>query len=320
MSDNKFKVDVPVLLVGFNRPDIIQQSVENLSHYALQKLYVAIDGPRAGNKDDDEKVAEVRKIVKGINYCPNVYYKISDENHGAEVTVSSAIAWVFEQEECVIVMEDDIIAHRSFFQFMQEMLSRYMDDPRVAMVSGCNYTPIEFPNNEDYCFCQSGHTWGWATWRRVWKDFDLFEKIDSNYLSDSFLIAHSANKEIAQKRKIEYSDMKSKGCGNSTWDYMFSYFRVTRGLLSIVPRSHLTSNIGLYGLHAKGKGKGHNMIIDDDFVVKVHPESVYWLKDYDVYHYENWSKRYNSKIKCAIFNLLIKMHLFSTYKKIRKFF
>ena len=114
--------------------------------------------------------------------------------------------------------------------------------------------------------------------------------------------------------------MKSNGRGNNTWDYMFSYFRVAQGLLSIVPKSHLTSNIGLYGLHAKGEGKGHNMVIDDDFVVKVHPKSVSWFKDYDVYHYDNWSKRPSTRIKDVIINFLVKMHLYSTIKKLRSLF
>lgn len=291
MSDNKFKIDVPILLIGFNRPDIIEQSVENLSHYALQKLYVAIDGPRASNKDDDKKVAEVREIVRGIDFCPNVYYKISEENHGAEVTVSSAIAWVLEQEECVIVMEDDIIAHRSFFQFMQEMLALYKDDPRVAMVSGCNYTPMAFPNNEDYCFCQCGHTsGGWATWRRVWHNYNLFEDIKDEFLKDEFLQSISANKRIAKYRKKKFQRLKENG-GNNNWDMMFGYYRNTRRLLSIVPRSHLTSNIGVYGLHQHGATMANYRPIDDDFVAIHHPKEVIWNKKYDAYHYHKWIER-----------------------------
>ena len=316
----KYKVTIPVLLIGFNRPDIIKLNLENLSQFSILKMYVAVDGPRSHVHGEDQKVNQVIDWVKKIDFCDEVEYRINEVNKGCEITESSAISWVLEKEEYVIVLEDDIIAHESFFRFMDEMLNRYKDDDRIAMVSGCNYTPMNFPDNADYCFCQSGHIWGWGTWRRVWKNFDLFEEIDSKNLSDSFLIAHSANKDIAQRRKLVYSEMKSKGRGNNTWDYMFSYFRVTRGLLSIVPKSHLTSNIGLYGLHAKGEGKGHNMIIDDDFVVKVHPKSVFWFKDYDVYHYENWLKRSNSRVKGAIFSLLKKVHLFSTYKKIRKLF
>lgn len=316
---DKYKVTIPVLLIGFNRPDIIKLNLENLSQFSISKMYVAVDGPRNHVQGEGQKVHQVIDLVKKIDFCDEVEYRINEINKGCEITESSAISWVLEKEEYVIVLEDDIIAHESFFRFMDEMLNRYKNDDRIAMVSGCNYTPMKYPDNADYCFCQSGHIWGWGTWKRVWKNFDLFEDIDSDNLTDSFLNAHSANKEIAQRRKISYEEMKTKGRGNNTWDYMFSYYRVSRGLLSIVPKSHLTSNIGLYGLHAKGEGKGHNMVIDDEFVVKVHPESVFWLKDYDIYHYDNWVKRPHSRIKSAIISFLLKTHLYSHFRKIKTF-
>lgn len=296
MADEKYQIDVPILIVGFNRPDIIQQNIDNLRQFSIQKLYVAIDGPRVGNDDDQRKVAEVRNIAKKIDFCPNVYFKFSEVNQGAEVTVSSAIGWVLEQEKYVIVLEDDVIAHRSFFQFMQEMLLRYEDDSRVAMVSGCNYTPMELPNGEDYCFCQSGHTsGGWATWNRVWKDYDLYEEIKEEYLKKEFLKSISANNTIAKKRKKIYESLKKNGKKNN-WDVMFGYFRDTRHYLSIVPRSHLTSNIGVYGLHQKGANRTNFRKIDENFIAVNHPHEVVWNKKYDIYHYKHWVRTPLKKI------------------------
>ena len=291
METNNFCIKVPVLLVGFNRPDIIQKSIENLRQYSPQNLYIAIDGPRVGSEDDDIKVTQVRKIVKDIDFCPNIHYRISEVNHGAEATISSAISWVLEKEDEIIVMEDDVIGHKSFFQFMQDMLERYKDNNRIAMVSGCNYTPISYPNGEDYCFCQSGHTsGGWATWKRVWKDYDLYEEIKDEFLNDEFLQTISPNKEIARRRKKAFLKMKEKG-KNNNWDYMFSYFRETRQLLSIVPRTHLTSNIGVYGLHQRGATAVNYRTIDEGFVAIRHPKEVIWNKEYDVYHYSHWVKQ-----------------------------
>ena len=291
MVKNKFRIDVPVLLVGFNRPDVIQKSIDNLRQYSLMNLYVALDGPRVGNADDDIKVSQVRQIVKNIDFCPNIHYWISEENHGAEVTISSAISWVLENEEYVVVMEDDIIAHQSFFQFMQDMLERYKDDDRVAMVSGCNYTPMKFPNDEDYCFCQCGHTsGGWATWKRVWKDYDLYEEIKDECLTEDFLLSISANKKIAKQRKKQFRKLK-ENWKNNNWDVMFGYFRNTRKLLSIVPRAHLTSNIGIYGLHQNGVTGANFKKIDDNFVAIHHPKDVTWNKKYDSHHYHEWIER-----------------------------
>ena len=285
-----FKVQIPVLLIGFNRPDLIQQNLENLRQQQVQNLYITIDGPREGRIDDATNVEAVRNLVRSIDFCPNVHLKIREKNVGCEVNVSEGISWVLENEEYVIVLEDDVMAHESFFRFMQDMLIRYKDETRVAMVSGCNYTPIQLPNNEDYCFCQSGHTWGWATWKRVWKDFNLYEEVDKSFLAKDFLEEHSANAAIARRRRFVFDRMRRNGAGNSTWDMMFSYFRVSRQMLSIVPRAHLTSNIGLFGLHYQGADKGMMMAIDEYFVAKNHPKVIQWNKEYDRYHYENFLK------------------------------
>ena len=285
-----FKVEIPVLLIGFNRPDLIKKNLENLRKQNVQKLYIAIDGPREGREDDNKKVEEVRQLVRQIDFCPDLKVKLRDKNVGAEVNVSEGIAWALENEEYVIVLEDDVMAHESFFRFAQEMLIRYKDDERIAMVSGCNFTPIPFSNDEDYCFCQSGHTWGWATWKRVWKDFSLYEAVDDKYVRRDFLRSVSANRAIARRRIWMFRSMKRRGVGKRTWDIMFSYFRITRQLLSIVPKSHLTSNIGFYGLHYKGADKGLMMKIDDGFVARHHPSQVEWNKQYDEYHYEHFIK------------------------------
>ena len=286
-----FKVQVPVLLIGFNRPDLIQQNLENLRQQQVQNLYITIDGPREGRIDDATNVEAVRNLVRSIDFCPNVHLKIRDKNVGCEVNVSEGISWVLKNEEYVIVLEDDVMAHESFFRFMQDMLIRYKDETRVAMVSGCNYTPIQLPNNEDYCFCQSGHTGGgWATWKRVWDKFNLYEKVDKKYLTNDFLQSVSVNNEIARRRRFAFTRMLKKGAGQSTWDVMFSYYRITRKLLSIVPRSHLTSNIGLYGLHYQGADKGLMMTIDEDFVAKNLPTEVTWNREYDLYHFNHYLK------------------------------
>lgn len=222
-----------------------------------------------------------------LNFCKQIRYKINANNVGCDVNVYTSISWCLEQEEYVIVLEDDIIAHESFFAFAQEMLIRYKDDPRIGMVSGCNYTPISLPNNEDYCFCQMGHISGWATWKRVWEEYNLFEKIDDKFLTYEYLITVSPSNKIAKYMMNLFHWMQSNG-NNNTWDYMFWYYRITRNLLSIVPRSHLTSNIGDRGVHTTSKTSVHFRQIDDSFTVMKHPEKVSWNKRYDIHHFNHW--------------------------------
>lgn len=61
----KFQIVAPILLIGFNRPDIIKKTLQNLREYSLEKLYIAIDGPRTGNVEDEINVKKVLEIVGG---------------------------------------------------------------------------------------------------------------------------------------------------------------------------------------------------------------------------------------------------------------
>ena len=279
------KIEVPVLVIGFNRPEVIRQSFEFMRKAKPTKLYVAIDGPRAYKEGEADLVEDVKAIVQKIDWECETHYRFHTENKGAEITVSSAIAWVLKQEEYVIILEDDIIAPMAFLRFAQEMLIRYKDEPRIAIVSGCNFTPLSTPNDKDYFFAKYGHSSGWATWRRVWKDFDLNIEIKEEHLKLDFLkTITNSTKEAKHYQKL-FTRMRKRGIGNNTWDYMALYtFRIINKM-SIVPRVNLTSNIGIFGLHASGETEHHFRAYDAEFVVKKHPEKVECWMEYDRHHF-----------------------------------
>jgi len=181
-----FNLKTPVLLIAFNRPDNTEKVFNRIRQAKPEKLYIAVDAARKDKKGEIEIVNEVIEIVKNVDWPCNVRYRFNESNLGAEITVSSAISWVFEEEDYAIILEDDIIAPISFFEFMQEMLIKYKDEEIIGTVSGNNFTPIETENNEDYFFAKYGHSWGWGTWKRAWKDFDLNIEIPDEHLKLSF--------------------------------------------------------------------------------------------------------------------------------------
>ena len=74
-----------------------------------------------------------------------------------------------------------------------------------------------------------------------------------------------------------------------------------------MPRVNLTSNIGIYGLHARGKSEHHFRPYDADFVFNKHPEKMKCWTEYDVHHFTTYIfrptpfyKRVRNKIKRII--------------------
>lgn len=165
----------PVLLIGFNRPDLLRRVIDSLREVAPTRVYLAVDGPRPNRPDELSRVQECRSLVDEINWGAEVRTLFQEENLGCGRGVTAAITWFFDSEDEGIILEDDILADASFFQFCDELLERYRNDARVFAISGCNFVPPEFQSHPEqaYRFSQIPHIWGWATWRRSWNQHRL---------------------------------------------------------------------------------------------------------------------------------------------------
>jgi hypothetical protein len=272
-------------MVGFNRPDNFEKVLDGVRTAKPYKVYIAIDGARQDRLGEDKLVERTKQIASTIDWPCEIYYKCNDVNLGAEVTISSALRWICEMEEYFIMLEDDIVAPLSFFRFQEEMLIRYKDCENIKLVSGNNFTPLPTPHGEDYFFSEYGHTWGWGSWRRVWKDFDLNIEIPKEHCTVKFCRTLSNSKEQAKRLAKHYNWLRKQGVGNCTWDYISSYKCKVNRMLSIVPRVNLTTNIGIVGLHARGETKYHNLPSDRDFIAKKHPAVIECWINYDIYHF-----------------------------------
>jgi len=280
-------VNVPVLLIAFNRPETTTVVFEYIRRAKPTKLYVALDGSRKDKLYEDIVCNEVRNIVEKVDWECDVQYKINEQNMGAELTVSKAIDWVFETEEYAIILEDDIVVPIAFFKFAQEMLIKYKDYKCFSIVTSNNTTPIDLPNGEDYFFAKYGHSWGWATWKHTWEMFDLNVEINDKHTSLSFLREICNSEKEAKYYQQLFKKMKDRGVGNNTWDYIFLYLNRVANNLAIIPKVNLSSNIGVYGFHAQGKTDHHYKSFDEKFRIVNHPKKIECNVEFDKYHFDN---------------------------------
>lgn len=305
------KITTPILLVGFNRADDILQSFNSIKAVKPTKLYVSIDGPRPSKVGEDLKVQEVIDVVKKVDWECEVQYRFLKDNLGCKGNMTSAISWVFEREDRVIVIEDDIVAPYSFFLFQQQMLEKYKDDKRIGLVSGNNYTPRQ-NNKADYIFSMyAGHIWGWGTWKRVWDNFDLdLPGINDNVKNNLFQMKDTFN----NWRELYYYRREYKNLGycitlgkDNFWALHFAYYRHLNKLLNIVPRVNLASNIGICSsrVNANSDVNKNYYAFNPDFRVIKH-SNVERDKDYDYYHLVNHLDKmsFRSRIKMHIRNLI----------------
>jgi len=161
----------PVTFIIFNRPDKAAVVFEQIRKAKPQKLFIIGDGPRPGKPGEAEKVAEGRAIVDTVDWPCEVKTNFAPTNMGARRRVASGLDWVFSHVDETIILEDDCLPEQTFFPFCEELLERFRDDDRIAVISGNNHLKGTRVSPESYTFSGTGHTWGWATWKRVWEGF-----------------------------------------------------------------------------------------------------------------------------------------------------
>ena len=260
------KITVPILLVGFNRPHCVRKVMQQLEIIKPQSIYFSIDAPRVG-KNEEELVKQVIDIVKNVSWNCKCHYRFHERNVGAEVNVSTAISWVLEEHDYVIVNEDDIYADYSFYKFIQDMLIHYKDDERIGLVTGLNLNPVADKIMDDYYISRDGHIWGWGTWKRVWKNYSLYDEIKEENLSIPLLESYYGEREKAENTREILLKQAERGVGKVTWDYMFWYHRILHNYYAIVPNKNLVTNIGVEGLHASGLALTHFTKRKSDYCV-----------------------------------------------------
>ena len=162
---NPAKIDVSVLILFFNRPEQLSQVFEQVRQARPARLFLYQDGPRG--ERDMPGIEACRKVVEEIDWECEVHRKYQERNYGCDPSEYLSQKWAFSLTDKCIVLEDDDVPSQSFFPFCKELLDRYEDDPRVAMICGFNEDEVTPHCSDSYFFTSIFAIWGWASWRRV---------------------------------------------------------------------------------------------------------------------------------------------------------
>lgn len=241
----------PILFLIFNRPDTTAKVFERICRIKPAKLYVAADGPRENRPGETQQCMQTRAVIAQIDWPCELKTLYRDKNLGCRMAVSEAISWFFEQEEYGVILEDDCLPDLSFFPFCEELLIKYKDDDRIGHIGGNCFFPSLLSNSLSYDFCSFAHIWGWASWRRVWKNFD----VDFKYWEEARKDKNKKKNLLKNTRELLYfssyiSDAIGENKGMKIWDVQYFFMLRVQNQLSIYPALNLVTNLGLNHPHA----------------------------------------------------------------------
>lgn len=237
--------ETPVVLLVFNRPEHTRRILQAIGRVRPKRLYVVADGPRTPKEAD--LCSRTRAVLDEIDWDCEVQTDFSEVNLGCRQRSASGWDRVFSQVDEAIFLDDDCLPEPTFFRFCEEILERYRDDERVMMVTGSNYLERWKDDRQSYHFSYFGSPWGWASWKRAWRHYDVMMSgwgVTENRERIRDVLGDGETYELQAER---FTRIHSNPANRHSWDVPWTYSRLFQSGLTVVPAVNLIRNIGCEG-------------------------------------------------------------------------
>jgi hypothetical protein len=204
-------------------------------------IYVSIDGPRKGNAEDESAINQIKKYLEEFSAPESLVTWVSSTNKGCDIHIFDSITKVLLENECVVVIEDDIAISSSaileIIAISEEMAQNNSISPIVAM-SGISRRVSLLPNKWRYSRYFSA--WGFALSKEFWNSH-----IQNMEIKDSFKVAEKlSNSEhwlkLSDRKKRIWSERINRG----NYDYAIQRTIFFNDLKTIAPLFRISDNVG----------------------------------------------------------------------------
>jgi hypothetical protein len=282
----------PVLLLVFNRPDVARRLLNAVSAVRPTQLFIAADGPRPDRPEDEVLCSQTRDVFRQINWPCQVHTLYRETNLGLTTAVISAISWFFDHVAAGIILEDDCLPAPGFFRFAGELLDRYDSDAQLMHISGLNMKPETRFSPNSYFFTPVGHIWGWATWRRAWRLYDVT-------MAEWPAIRHQFGFTAPPLRRALGRKFASAHAGRkATWSRAWYFTLLRHSGLAIIPSVNFIRNVGFGPDATHTTGSWHPLRLtesDNMTYPMVHPTdratNTRYTRLLARYHYGSYARR-----------------------------
>lgn len=227
-----------VLIIAFNRPDLIGQLVDIVVKSGPAKIYCSVDAPISGDEINHALCTQVKQYLVSREWPCLVHFRFCETNFGCHDGVISAIDWFFSYEKDGVILEDDCIPDISYFEFANELLDLYRADTSVGMISGmCLVKDVQY--SWDYRFSRLVNIWGWATWADRWhqlvRDLSFWPGVRDSGITECY-----GTYALQQQMLLEQQFLSLV----PTWGARWRLTCLLNEWRSIIPNVNLVQNVG----------------------------------------------------------------------------
>jgi hypothetical protein len=246
-----------VLVLAFNRPQLVRQLLRTLPRHEISSIYISIDGPR--NSIDAEKADEIVGIAEEFSRTNSVKVRRGKNNLGCRLGVIAGLDWFFNEVEEGLILEDDCLPEIELFEFLY--CNKYkLESGEVAMISAHNpLGKIEFLDYKSrFVFIN-----GWFMQSNVWRDL----RHSMFHIKPPSRFSKTANPRSLSESIFWWAAYARARIGiHDTWDSLFYRAFSFKGYLCLVPGRNLIQNLGF------GENATHTTNPDGSILLKNGPK------------------------------------------------
>jgi hypothetical protein len=236
----------PIALFVYNRLEHVKRVIEAIKKNQIAQssiLYIFSDF--SNEEVEQKKIKKIRKFIKNLTCFKKIIIIERKYNLGTSKNIVLGLNQIFKKHNRCIVIEDDILISNNFLFQMNYFLKKYNKIKNVASIEGYMY-PVKFNKNvPNYFFLKGTGCWGWATWKRSWKNYeDSVQKLLKKFSNKKELI-----RDFNFYDSYPYYKMlkKQKSSKKKSWAIKWYASNYIKNNYTIYFKSSLVKNIGLDG-------------------------------------------------------------------------
>ena len=235
----------PVAIFIYNRPQKVISLLESIKankDFREFSYYVFSDGSK--NKEDFKKIKKCRHLANDFFKKLKCEFHYSKENKGLSYSVINGVTHVLKTNQSVIVLEDDLVLHQHFFNYMNHFLNKFKTNTNVYSINGHMYKDDKLLPESNSFFLPCISSWGWGTWAKNWQNFLEFKKDENN-----LRLNKEENFEFDLNNSYPFSKILKKTTSKKidSWAILWYLFVFKNHGLNLFPPFTLILNKGFDG-------------------------------------------------------------------------
>jgi hypothetical protein len=225
---------LPILIIGFVRPEGIERLLTSLQVGQVSRVYLAVDGPRDSQDRRSQKILVefAQTFARNQNIPISIWQR--DTNLGIAVSIISAIDWFFTSEHFGLILEDDLIVGKDFIPFVIKAKAILETQDDVVMISGNQFFPKY--GSKRIMATHYPQIWGWATTSKKWQILRSGLMEQDRIRFRDFLSPKRSYWAIGARRALSGRV--------DTWDIPIARYMISNAKLCLIPPCNLVSNVG----------------------------------------------------------------------------